>query len=96
MMKVGSGYTGEIIIADSSGDASPSGVKIGGSKMSQSATDKLVATEKAIVDYVDSNTLKKDKISDSSNIPSNEEDASDEKIASEKSMVKSLSWNILR
>jgi hypothetical protein len=94
MMKVGSGYTSEILISDATGDASPSGVMIGGSKIN-TPTDKMVATEKAIVDYVDKNTLKKDTITHSDNIPDNEDNASDDKVASEKSVVTSMSWKIL-
>ena len=95
MLKVGSGYTGEILVADDSGDAYPSGVKVGGSKLKNEPTDSLVATEQAVIAYIKENTISKDKISTSDQIPDNEKNASDDMVASEKSMIKAISWNII-
>lgn len=96
MLKVGTGYTGEILTADSDGNAYPSGVKIKRDTITTgSLSNKFVPTEKGIVEYINANTINKNKISTSDHIPTSLEEASDTKIASEKALVKVMSWNVI-
>ena len=87
MNKVESGHEGEIIVASSDGGAKVSGVKIGSESIATNPNQYTVATEKAVVDYVSNNTIPKDRISRSDQLPNSIDDASDEKLISEKSLL---------
>ena len=92
---VGSGHEGEIIVADASGIPIASGVKIGGASLMDTPTDKYVATEVAIAEYVEDNTIPVERIVNHKELASNSDDASDTDVLSEKAFIKSMQWNIL-
>lgn len=87
MAKVGTGKTGEVIVADANGDASASGKKIGGSTFGSNQTDTL-ATEAGVVAYVGANAVAKTAV-----VTTLDADApSDAEVPSESAVVAALTW----
>lgn len=87
MAKVGTGKTGEVIVADANGDASASGKKIGGSTFGSNQTDTL-ATEAGVVAYVGANVVAKTAV-----VTALDADApSDAEVPSESAVVAALTW----
>ena len=80
---------GKIIVASSDGDSSASVYITNTISSTDSSTD--VVTEKAVETFVEDNTLSKSSISTTVNT----ENASDERIISEKALIDSLSFNTL-
>lgn len=92
---VGYGHEGEIIIADSSGTPIASGKKIGGSSMMNEPSDEFIATEGAIVKFVQANTIPVKKIIHHKELAKDPDNASDTGILSEKAFIESVKWNVL-
>ena len=92
MAKVGSGHEGEVIVADGTGDASASGVKIGGAAMSANPDAATLATEKAVVDHVAGYAVAKTNVVAAGAMATTVAAASDEKVTSEKAIVEAMTW----
>lgn len=92
MNKVGSGHTGEIIVADANGDASASGYKLGGATLSDTPNAATAATEVAVVDYVEDYAVAKVDVVAAGSMATSVAAASDTKVTSEKAVVDAMSW----
>ena len=92
---VGSGNEGEIIVADDTGMPSTSGVKIGDETFADPPSENLVATEAAIVDYVANNTIPVERIVSHTELTTNENDASDTDVVSEKAFIEAIKWRVI-
>lgn len=92
---VGSGHEGEIIVADAAGIPTASGIKIGGSSLSEPPADDLVATESAIAEFVKANTIPVEKIVHYKELSGSVETASDTDVLSEKAFMETIKWNII-
>lgn len=90
MAKVGTGKTGQVIRASSTGDAEASGYTIGGDTMDGSSTK--LATEKGAQAYVQGYAVAKTAIVGSAEFAAQADAASDTKVTSEKAVVDALSW----
>lgn len=95
MRKVDPNRGGEVLIANDNGDAALSGVKIGGDRFKDVPDCETLATEKGIVTFVDEYAVKQSDIIKSSEITEDVEEASDDKIPSEKAVIDILSWYTL-
>ena len=91
MAKVATGHEDEIILASATGDSKLSGVKIGGATLAESADAGTVATEAAVKTYVGGYAVAKTSVVAAGNLGTIMT-ASDEKVASEKALVDSLTW----
>lgn len=87
MAKVGTGKTGQVIVADANGDASASGKLIGGSTFGSNQTDTL-ATEAGVVAYVGANAVAKAAVVTALDASA----PSDAEIPSESAVVAALTW----
>lgn len=90
MTKVGTGKTGQVIRATSTGDAEASGYTLGGETMTGGAT--VLATEKGAQAYVQGYAVAKTNIVGSAEFAAQADAASDSKVTSEKAVVDALSW----
>lgn len=90
MVKVGTNKTGQVIRANSYGDAEASGYTLGGETMTGSAT--VLATEKAAQAYVQGYAVAKTNIVGSAEFAAQADAASDSKVTSEKAVVDALTW----
>lgn len=91
MAKVATGHEDEIVLASATGDSKLSGVKIGGATLAESADAGTVATEAAVKTYVGGYAVAKTSVVAAGNLGTIMT-ASDEKVASEKALVDSLTW----
>lgn len=87
MAKVGTGKTGQVIVADANGDASASGKVIGGSTFGSNQTDTL-ATEAGVVAYVGINAVAKTAVVTTLDASA----PSDAEVPSESAVVAALTW----
>lgn len=95
MTTVGFDKSGEIIVADDEGNAKASGTTII-DIISEDPKDVHVPTEKAIVEYMDENVVVKSDITTYEEFKKLERnDASDRKLASEKTLLEQLSWDVI-
>ena len=92
MAKVGTGHTNEIITADANGDASASGVKVGGAAFNGTPNAATVATELGTATYVQNYAVAKVDVVAAGNMAANVAAASDTKVTSEKAVVDALTW----
>lgn len=92
MAKVEAGNTDELLIATADGNAAASGVKIGGEALAETPDAATVATEKAVVSYVNGYAVAKANVVPAGSMATSVAAASDEKIASEKAIVDALTW----
>lgn len=92
MAKVDAGNTDELLIATADGNAAASGVKIGGEALAETPDAATVATEKAVVSYVNGYAVAKANVVSAGSMATSVAAASDEKIASEKAIVDALTW----
>lgn len=92
MAKVGTGHEGEVIVADGTGDASASGVKIGGAAISANPDAATLATEKGVTDYVAGYAVAKTNVVAAGSMATTVAAASDEKVTSEKAIVEAMTW----
>lgn len=92
MAKVGTGHEGEVIVADGTGDAAASGVKIGGAAMSANPDAATLATEKGVTDYVAGYAVAKTNVVAAGAMATTVAAASDEKVTSEKAIVEAMTW----
>ena len=92
---VGSGHDGEIIVADSAGIPTASGIKIGGSSLSIPPAEDLVATEIAVSKYVEDNTIPVEKIVHYKELTNDDSKVSDTDIISEKAFMETIKWHII-
>lgn len=92
---VGEGHEGELIIIDASGFAAPSGIKLGGSTMKDPPSGAFVASEAGVSKFVTNNTISASIISKADKLADSSEEASNEKLVSEKAFVNAVSWHIL-
>ena len=87
MAKVGTGKTGQVIVADANGDASASGKVVGGSTFGSNQTDTL-ATEAGVVAYVGANAVAKTAVVTALDASA----PSDAEVPSESAVVAALTW----
>lgn len=92
MNKVGTGHTGEIIVANAEGDAEASGYKLGGATLAASPDAATAATEAAVVDYVEGYAVAKTDVVAAGNMAATVAAASDTKVTSEKAVVEAMTW----
>ena len=92
MAKVGTGHEGEVIIASTDGDASASGVKLGGAAMNGTPNAATLATEKGVADYVAGYAVAKTSVVAAGNMAATVAAASNDKVASEKAIVDAMTW----
>lgn len=95
MTTVGFDKSGEIIIADDEGNAKASGATIV-DNICEYPKDIHIPTEKAIVEYMDENVVLKNDITTYEEFKKlTPETATDRKLASEKTLLSQLSWEII-
>lgn len=92
MNKVGAGHDGEIVTANSEGDAVASGVSIGGETLAADPNGSTVATEAAVVAYTTGYAVAKTSVVAAGDMSATVAAASNEKVASEKAVVDCLTW----
>lgn len=92
MTKVGAGHDAEIIVASADGDASASGIKVGGESMKPVTDVNTVATEKAVETYVTNYAMAKENIVAQGSMSTSVDVASDTKVPSEKAVVEAMTW----
>ena len=92
MTKVATGKTGEIITASSTGDATASGVKIGGATFAATPNAATAATEAGVSAYVTGYAVAKSAIVADGKVAATVAAASDAKVASEKAFVDAMTW----
>lgn len=90
MTKIGEGYDGQILIADTTGNAAPSGKTIGSDTFGSNPSKNVLATEKGVVNYVTGRSLMKSDIVEADDMHKDPSEAFDDKIPSEKAIVASL------
>lgn len=92
MAKVGTGKAGEIITASSTGDATASGVKLGGATFKATTDAATAATEAGVTAYVTGYAVAKSAIVANGKVAATVTAASDAKVASEKAFVDAMTW----
>lgn len=96
MTTVGFDKSGEIILADEEGNAKASGVTIINTISDELPKDIHIPTEKAIVEYMDDNLVVKSDITTYEEFQKlTPETATDRKLASEKTLLEQLSWDVI-
>lgn len=92
MNKVGTGHTGEIIVANAEGDAEASGYKLGDATLAETPDAATAATEAAVVGYVEGYAVAKTDVVAAGNMAATVAAASDTKVTSEKAVVEAMTW----
>lgn len=92
MSKLDPTAAGKIVIVGSTGDSQSSDVAIGGAAVAATPTAGVVATEKAVVDYVAAEAVAQDNIVTAATVAPSTAAASDDKVVSESLFVGQLSW----
>lgn len=95
MTTVGFNRADEIILADDEGNAKASGVTITDT-ISDTPSNSRVATEKAIVEYVENTTLEKKDVTTHNQFQYlTSETASDRRLVSERALFEQLNWDVV-
>ncbi len=92
MNKVATSAAGQIIVASASGDAEASGKKLGGDTFAATPNGTTLATEGGVAGYVQGYAVAKTNIAAAASMATTVGTASDDKVASEKALVQSMTW----